>query len=144
MHCWCQFEISVCGCVYMYTGTSIHNICMCTCIKTDICTDICVYFRFYLYIKSSWKRMLNHVANADMGWLRQVGSIKLLISFAKEPYKRDYILHKRPTILSILLTKATPYPLKKRTYAHIYGVSNLMYHTYIHMINVYICVLIYI
>jgi len=44
-----------------------------------------------------------------MGWLWLVGSIKLQISFAKEPYKRDNILHKRRITLSILLTVATPY-----------------------------------
>jgi len=44
-----------------------------------------------------------------MGWLRLVGSIQLWVSFAKEPYKRDYILQKRPIILSILLTIATSY-----------------------------------
>ena len=27
----------------------------------------------------------------DMGWLRLVGSLKLQVSFAKEPYKRDDI-----------------------------------------------------
>ena len=37
--------------------------------------------------------------NADMGWLRLVGSLKLYVSFAKEPYKRDDILQKRPVIL---------------------------------------------
>ena len=31
-----------------------------------------------------------------MGWLRLVGSLQLQVSFAKEPYKRDYILQKRP------------------------------------------------
>jgi len=46
-----------------------------------------------------------------MGWLWLVGSIKLYVSFAKEPYKRDDILQKRPIILSILLTVATPYEL---------------------------------
>ena len=108
--------------MYIYTYTYLYR-------HVSICISIHIYIRLsyvYTYDTSSWKRMLNHVANADMGWLRQVGSIKLLISFAKEPYKRDYILHKRPTILSILLTKATPYPLKKRIYAQIYGVSNLM------------------
>jgi len=35
-------------------------------------------------------------------WLMLVGSIKLQVSFAKEPYKRDAILPKRPIILSIL------------------------------------------
>jgi len=33
-----------------------------------------------------------------MGRLRLVGSLKLQVSFAKEPYKRDYILQKRPMI----------------------------------------------
>jgi len=44
-----------------------------------------------------------------MGWLWLVGSIKLQVSFAKETYKRDNVLQKRPIILSILLTVATPY-----------------------------------
>jgi len=50
-----------------------------------------------------------------MGWLRLVGSIKLLVFFAKESYKRDYTLQKRPIILSILLTVATP---SSQTRAH--------------------------
>jgi len=49
------------------------------------------------------------VQHEDMGWLWLVGSIKLQVFFAKEPYKRDNILQKRPVILSILLTEATPY-----------------------------------
>jgi len=46
---------------------------------------------------------------SGMGWLRLVGSLKLSVSFAKEPYKRDYILQKRPVILRSLLIVATPY-----------------------------------
>ena len=34
----------------------------------------------------------------DMGWLWLVEWIKLWVSFAKEPYERDNILHKRPII----------------------------------------------
>ena len=34
-----------------------------------------------------------------MGWLWLVGSIKLQVSFEKEPYKKDDILQKRPIIL---------------------------------------------
>jgi len=34
----------------------------------------------------------------DMGWLWIVGLIKLQVSFAKEPYKRDNILQKRTII----------------------------------------------
>jgi len=44
-----------------------------------------------------------------MGWLRLVGSLKFLVCFAKEPYKRDDILQKRPIILRNLLIIATPY-----------------------------------
>ena len=44
-----------------------------------------------------------------MGRLRLVGNLKLQVSFAKEPYKRDDILHKRPIILRSLLIVATPY-----------------------------------
>jgi len=44
-----------------------------------------------------------------MGWLRLVGSLKVKVSNAKEPYKRDDILQKRPIILRSLLIVATPY-----------------------------------
>jgi len=44
-----------------------------------------------------------------MGWLLLVGSIKLHVSFANEPFERDDILQKKHIILSILLTVATPY-----------------------------------
>ena len=44
-----------------------------------------------------------------MRWLRLVGSLKTQVSFAKEPYKRNYILHKRPVFLRSLLIIATPY-----------------------------------
>ena len=44
-----------------------------------------------------------------MRWLRFVGSLKLQVSFAKEPYKRDGILPKRLIILKSLLIVATPY-----------------------------------
>jgi len=43
-----------------------------------------------------------------MGWLRLVGSLKLYVSFAKEPSKRDHILQKRLIILRSLLILATP------------------------------------
>ena len=43
-----------------------------------------------------------------MGWLRLVGSLKLQVSFAKEPCKIDFVLQKRPIILRSLLIVATP------------------------------------
>jgi len=53
-----------------------------------------------------------------VGWLRLVGSLKLQVSFAKEPYKRDKILQKRPMILRSLLIVATPYELLHILYIH--------------------------
>jgi len=48
-----------------------------------------------------------------MRWLRLVGSLKVKVFFAKEPYKRDDILQERPIILWSLLIVATPYaPVK--------------------------------
>jgi len=38
-----------------------------------------------------------------MRWLRLVSSLKTQVSFAKEPYTRDYILQKRPIFLRSLL-----------------------------------------
>ena len=49
-----------------------------------------------------------------MGWLRLVGSLKLQVSFVKEPYKRDLYSAKRRIILRSLLIVATPY-----IYSHI-------------------------
>jgi hypothetical protein len=49
------------------------------------------------------------VVDIGMGWLHVVSSIKLQVSFAKEPYERDDILQKRPIILRSLLIVATPY-----------------------------------
>ena len=48
-------------------------------------------------------------ADTYMGWLRLVGSLKLWVSFAKEPYKREDILQKKPIILRRLLIVDTPY-----------------------------------
>jgi len=44
-----------------------------------------------------------------MWWLRWVGSWKLQVSFAKDPYRRDDILQKRHIILRGLLIEATTY-----------------------------------
>jgi len=44
----------------------------------------------------------------DMRVARLVGSLKPEVSFAKEPYKRDDILQKKPVILRSLLIIVTP------------------------------------
>jgi len=54
-----------------------------------------------------------------IGWLRLVGSFRSKVIFAKEPYKKDYILQKRPIILRSLLIVATPY-LSFRAFPHLF------------------------
>ena len=46
-------------------------------------------------VRLSQKVISLQVGRFTIGWLRLLGSFKSLVSFAKEPYKRDYILHKR-------------------------------------------------
>jgi len=53
-------------------------------------------------------KILHQYICIHIGWLRLVGSLKVQVSFAKEPYKRDYLLQKRPIILRSLLIIATP------------------------------------
>jgi len=77
-----------CACMYVCISTYEH-----TCARLH---RVCI--RPYAHVHAQY----------TMEWLRLVGSLKLQVSFAKEPYKRDYILQKRPIILSILLT-VTPY-----------------------------------
>jgi len=60
---------------------------------------------------------------SDTGWLRLVGSLKLQVPLAKEPYKRDYILPKRPVVLRSLLIVATPYELLHDSH---YPISGMM------------------
>jgi len=57
--------------------------------------------------------------DSHMGWLRVVGSLKLQVSFAKKPYKRDYILQKRPIILRRLLLEATPLSVSHITHERV-------------------------
>ena len=63
-----------------------------------------------------------------IGWLRLVGSLKLQVSCAKELYKRDYILPKRPIIWRSLLIVATPYIEYICTYEYTY--SHIRIHTH--------------
>jgi len=64
-----------------------------------------------------------------MGWLRLVGSLKLWVTFAKEPYKRDYILQKRPMIyFSIYVCDTAQSYLRFETATH----CNTLQHTATH------------
>jgi len=63
----------------------------------------------FLTLTIPWVSQKLWVWVGDMGWLPLVASLKLQVSFAKKPYKRDDILQKRPIILRSLLLIATPY-----------------------------------
>ena len=75
-----------------------------------------------------------------MGWLRLVGSSKLQVSFAKVPYKRDDILHKRRMILRSLLIVATPYSFPDSYIEHVVAYCVCVY---IH-IRIYMYIYIYV
>jgi len=57
-------------------------------------------------------RLIRMCDMCDMGWLRSVGSIKLKVSFVEYRLFYRSLLQKRPIILSILITVATPYDLR--------------------------------
>ena len=90
-------QIHICACVYSYERVTTRRW-----VKS---TSVCVSMGTRVSDVSYWRRRWI----PSMGWLRWVGSLKLQISFAKEPYKRDYTLQKRPIILRRLLIIATPY-----------------------------------
>jgi len=76
-----------------------------------------------------------------MGWLRLVGSLKLQVCFAKEPYKRDNILQKRPMISRSLLIEATPYTYM---YTNMYVYKHIPDISMKHDICIHICIRIYV
>jgi len=63
----------------------------------------------FLHQNDAWHGLMYSSVSSPIGCLWLAGSFKLQVSFAKEPYKRGNILQKRPIILPILLTVATPY-----------------------------------
>ena len=72
-----------------------------------VCVRVCVLVCVSMCLcVMSYNTAYNGVAM--IRWLRLVGSLKWQVSFAKEPYKRDYILQRRPVILRSLLIVATP------------------------------------
>ena len=76
-----------------------------------------------------------------LGWLRLVRSLKLWGSLAKEPYKRDYILQKRPTILRSLLIVATPaFSVSRKCSPYIDMIHmHICTHMYVSYTHVYMC-----
>ena len=72
-------------------------------VSVCLCVCICVYFSRHANVDAC-----TYMHRYFMAWLRLVGSLNLQVSFAKEPYKRDDILQKRPVIFRSLLIVATP------------------------------------
>jgi len=76
---------------------------------------------YICHILSPTLHKLYHL-HISMGWLRSVGSIKLQVSLAEYRLFYRALLQKRPIILLILLTKATPCHL------HISYLTLYLYH----------------
>jgi len=76
--------------------------CTCVCVCVCACSCACVFVYASRYTDSHTRERYTQKdiqkATHAMGWLRLVGSIKLLVSSAEEPYKRYYILQNRPII----------------------------------------------
>ena len=97
--------VAVCRSVLQSVAESCSvSQCIAECCSVSQCVAVCcsvLQCVSSLAIECIFARMLRR-------WLWLVGSIKLQVSFVKEPYKRDNNLQKRPIISSILLTIATP------------------------------------
>jgi len=93
---------------YIYAYTRIHTyIHMYVHISDQKCaweegsTCICTFVYIYrVYVSLTGIRLLRRRSD-HMGCLRLVGSLKFQVSFAKEPYKRDDILQKRPVMIPV-------------------------------------------
>jgi len=89
-----------------------------------------IHIQTYIYVSVEKNNKVFCWVVGAMGWLRSVPSIKLQVSLAEYCLFYRALLQKRPIILWILLTKATPYVW---TYECLYT------HKYIY-IQTYICV----
>jgi len=103
---WCS--VVQCGVVWCSVLQYATVCCSVFCIVVLCAAVCCIMFQCVAALEARPVSLSWSFSQKDMGWLRLVGSLKLLVSFAKEPRKRDYILQKRPRILRILLIAATP------------------------------------
>ena len=89
------------------------NILIFTFVRINLCVSSChvgMYMDIFIFECVHINICVCSSQNSpDIGWLRLVGSIKLQVSFAECCLFYGALLQKRPTILSILLTKVTPY-----------------------------------
>jgi len=104
----------VCGCTCEYIEIYIYwmsvYVCWslwCACEYIDIYTSavtLSTYLNTYIHTSHLYIR------HEKLLGVRLVGCLKLCFFFAKEPYKKDYILQKRLIILRSLLILVTPHP----------------------------------
>ena len=66
---------------------------MCTYVYIYTCIHLFIYLYKKIYKRYPYWKGSNII---DIGWQRLIGSFKVQVSFAKEPYKRDHILQRRP------------------------------------------------
>ena len=97
----------VCACVRVF---GVLCACVCACVRVFgvLCACVCAVCVYIVALPRVPHTMTTQLTseNTYMGWLRLVGSLKLKVSVAKVPYKRDDILQKRPVILRSLLIVA--------------------------------------
>ena len=124
------FASGVCVHVCMYVqmcACALHIRCACEyiqiyyiLIRLDVFGGICVLHhktsncKWYLRhtcvrIYTGYYTLIRFDVFGGMGWLQVVGSIKLQVSFAEYRLFCRALVQKRPIILLILLTEATPY-----------------------------------
>ena len=102
---------------HTHTHTCIVNLAchdtkwICVLLSAVMCYGVATISRIDKNIFTLYHDELDSAVMCYMGWLRLVGSLKLYVFFAKEPYKRDNILQKRRVILRSLPIVATPYLL---------------------------------
>ena len=98
-HCWGTWPIHTWDMTHSFVGWLV-------CFKGPFCVRLPCWCCPQRHHCGTWPI---HTWDMTMGWLRSVGSLKLQVSLAKEPYKREYILRKRLGLLRSLLIVATPY-----------------------------------
>ena len=92
MHLYVFVFVCVCVCVCVCAFSCIC-MCECVCMYVFVCLCVCDC----VCVGANTLAMYDLIQTC-MGWLWLVGSVKLQVYFAKETYKRDYILQKRPII----------------------------------------------
>jgi len=103
-----------------------------------ICTCINVYIYTHTRTDIHTRIEFRHGGCQDcMGWLRLVGSFKLQVSFAKEPYKRDDILQKRPIYFKEPNSRSH---LISYMFMNMYFSEYLCINVYIYALYILICV----